>query len=77
MDITELSEQYGISQSYQKKSYVFNQGDNNQYLYVVLEGLLKAYYSDEQGKEYIKSFLFILSLKNPSPLTRLFLDFKI
>ena len=58
MDITELSEQYGISQSYQKKSYVFNQGDNNQYLYVVFEGLLKAYYSDEQGKEYIKSFLF-------------------
>jgi len=58
MDISTLSKEYGISQHYKKKSYIFNQGDNNQYLYVVREGLLKAYYHDEQGKEYIKSFLF-------------------
>lgn len=58
MDMQQLSKQLGVAQRYAKKSMIFSQGDNNQYLYVIQEGLLKAYYSDEDGKEYIKSFLF-------------------
>ena len=33
------------------------QGDDDQSLYHVSSGLLKAYYSSEDGKEFIKSFL--------------------
>jgi len=58
MDMQTISQQLGIAATYQKKTTVFSQGEKNQSLYLVLEGLLKAYYSDEDGKEYIKSFVF-------------------
>jgi len=58
MNFNELLQQFGTSQCYKKKSYVFSQGDENKYLYLVLEGVLKASYNDKDGKEYIKSFLF-------------------
>ena len=58
MDISKLAKEYGISQCYKKKSCIFSQGDENQYLYIITSGLLKAYYNSVDGKEYIKSFLF-------------------
>lgn len=41
-----------------KGQYVFNQGDKKEAIYFVKSGLLKAFYTSEQGKESIKSFLF-------------------
>jgi CRP-like cAMP-binding protein len=58
MNFNDLVKRFGTSQCYKKKSYVFSQGDEDNYIYLVLEGVLKACYYDEDGKEYIKSFLF-------------------
>ena len=58
MNFSQLVKQYGTSQCYEKKSYVFSQGEENQYIYLVVEGVLKAYYNSEDGSEYIKTFLF-------------------
>ncbi len=58
MNFSELVKQFGTSQCYEKRSYVFSQGEENSYVYIVIEGVLKACYHDEDGKEYIKSFLF-------------------
>jgi len=58
MNFKNLVQEFGTSQNYKKKSYVFSQGDNNKYIYLVVEGVLKANYYDNEGKEYIKSFLF-------------------
>jgi len=58
MNFNQLVKQFGTSQCYEKKSYVFSQGDENQYIYLVVEGVLKAYYNSEDGREYIKTFLF-------------------
>ncbi|WP_057833071.1 Crp/Fnr family transcriptional regulator [Colwellia sp. TT2012] len=58
MNFISLVKQFGSSQCYKKKSYVFSQGDKDSYIYLVLEGVLKACYYDKDGKEYIKSFLF-------------------
>ncbi|WP_286235839.1 Crp/Fnr family transcriptional regulator [Thalassotalea sediminis] len=41
----------------QKGDYVFKQGDNDENLYFVQSGFLKAFYCAEHGKEFIKSFL--------------------
>ncbi|WP_286268645.1 Crp/Fnr family transcriptional regulator [Thalassotalea hakodatensis] len=43
--------------SKEKGQYVFNQGDQEDAIYFVQSGLLKAFYTSEQGKESIKSFL--------------------
>ena len=40
-----------------KGAYVFQQGDSQGSLYLVVEGLLKAYYITDSGKEYVKSFI--------------------
>jgi CRP-like cAMP-binding protein len=37
--------------------HVFRQGDANRHAYLVIEGLLKAYYLTADGKESIKSFI--------------------
>lgn len=58
MKLNDLVKEFGISQNYKKKAHVFLQGDENQYLYLIQAGVLKGYYNDEEGKEYIKSFLF-------------------
>jgi len=58
MNLNDLIKEFGTSQNYQKNTNVFLQGDEDQYLYVIQEGVLKAYYNDVEGKEYIKSFLF-------------------
>lgn len=58
MNLIQLAEQYGEIQTFSKKSIIFSQGENDEYIYIVLEGVLKAYYLSENGKEHIKSFLF-------------------
>lgn len=58
MNLNDLITEFGTTQTYAKKTYVFLQGDEDQYLYFIQEGVLKAFYSDAEGKEYIKSFLF-------------------
>jgi CRP-like cAMP-binding protein len=40
-----------------KAEHIFRQGDVDQSLYFVQSGLLKAYYTSLDGKEFIKSFL--------------------
>ncbi|MFC3120787.1 Crp/Fnr family transcriptional regulator [Agaribacter flavus] len=40
-----------------KYNYVFRQGDNDDSLYFLKQGLLKAYYIGSDGKETIKSFI--------------------
>ena len=37
--------------------HIFRQGDENRSVYVLQEGLLKAYYLSDEGKENIKSFI--------------------
>jgi len=58
MNFNDLVLQFGTNQCYKNKSFVFSQGDENKYIYLVLEGVLKASYNDNEGKEYIKSFVF-------------------
>jgi len=58
MNLNDLVKEFGINQTHKKKTHVFLQGDENQYLYLIQQGVLKAYYNDAEGKEYIKSFLF-------------------
>ncbi len=58
MNLNDLIKEFGTNQHYEKKTHVFLQGDEDQFLYVIQEGVLKAYYNDVEGKEYIKSFLF-------------------
>lgn len=57
MNLSQLALKHGKTVSYAKNAHVFSQGENNSYLYVVKEGVLKAYYNSIDGKEYIKSFL--------------------
>lgn len=40
-----------------KGEHVFRQGDSDRNLYFIQTGLLKAYYTSDEGKESIKSFL--------------------
>jgi len=58
MNLMELSEQYGQRERYNKKSMVFNQGDADSSIYIITQGILKAHYLAQDGKEFIKSFLF-------------------
>ncbi len=41
----------------EKEEHIFTQGESEKYFYYVQSGLLKAYYSSEEGKESIKSFI--------------------
>ena len=38
--------------------HVFTQGDENKNLYFIRDGILKAYYTTEDGREAVKSLLF-------------------
>ena len=58
MNFNQLTQHLGKQETYVKKSHVFMQGEDNQYIYIIKQGILKAYYHSEDGKEYIKSFLF-------------------
>lgn len=57
MDFSEFLRKEGKQIEKAKGEYVFMQGDLDKSLYYVQSGLLKAYYTSEDGKEFIKSFL--------------------
>jgi len=57
MNFIELINTRGSSVQKQKKEHVFVQGEAEKALYIVESGLLKAYYTSEDGKEMIKSFI--------------------
>lgn len=57
MHFNEFISKHGIPLSKSAGDHVFRQGDNDQSLYVVKSGLLKAYYLSNEGKENIKSFI--------------------
>ncbi|NQZ32587.1 MAG: Crp/Fnr family transcriptional regulator [Oceanospirillaceae bacterium] len=57
MTFNELIQLEGLVVEKAKTEPVFRQGDNNQSLYFLQSGLLKAYYTCVDGKEFIKSFV--------------------
>jgi len=57
MNFDELLRLEGVSIEKGKGEHVFMQSDSDRSLYFVKSGMLKAYYTTEDGKEYIKSFL--------------------
>lgn len=58
MTFQDLLMREGEEISKAKGEHVFMQGEKDQSFYFVKSGLLKAYYSSEDGKESIKSFIF-------------------
>lgn len=57
MDFFELLQREAQTIEMAKGEHVFRQGDSDKSLYLVQSGLLKAYYTSEDGKESVKSFL--------------------
>ncbi|MEM6985426.1 MAG: Crp/Fnr family transcriptional regulator [Pseudomonadota bacterium] len=57
MQLSDVLAQYGQPIKRQRGEHLFHQGDNDRALYVVMQGILKAYYLSPDGKEHIKSFL--------------------
>ena len=57
MDFSDISGAYGQPVTLQAGRHVFRQGDRDRKLYLVQQGLLKAYYVTDDGKETIKSFI--------------------
>ena len=57
MKLNEYIAQNGKVRSTKVNEHVFRQGDRSQSLYIVKNGLLKAYYLSADGKENIKSFI--------------------
>jgi len=57
MKFHELLQLEGITVYKDKGEHVFMQGDSDKSLYFVQSGLLKAYYTSDDGKESVKSFL--------------------
>ncbi|MBQ4812498.1 hypothetical protein A7985_03730 [Pseudoalteromonas luteoviolacea] len=57
MELKKLIAEQGIRCSIEKGTRVFSQGDESEYVYLVEQGLLKAFYVTANGKETIKSFI--------------------
>jgi CRP-like cAMP-binding protein len=57
MNFHELLKTKGITIEKGKGEHIFMQGDLDKSFYFVQSGLLKAYYTAEDGKESVKSFL--------------------
>lgn len=57
MSFHEFLQLEGVTIEKDKGEHVFMQGDSDKSLYFVQSGLLKAYYTSEDGKESVKSFL--------------------
>ncbi|NRA19758.1 MAG: Crp/Fnr family transcriptional regulator [Oceanospirillaceae bacterium] len=57
MTFNELIQLEGTVLEKVKTAHLFRQGDVNQSLYFLQSGLLKAYYTSLDGKEFIKSFV--------------------
>ena len=62
MKLDELLKLEGKTIKKKKGDHIFMQGDPDKSLYYVKSGLLKAYYTSEEGKEFIKSFLLMSDL---------------
>jgi CRP/FNR family cyclic AMP-dependent transcriptional regulator len=52
-DSIKLLAQHAITRSFKKNSVIVNQGDETNSLYVILEGSVRVFVDDEQGKEII------------------------
>ena len=57
MNFLELVAQSGSEIAIESRAHVFRQGDDDDALYYVRSGFLKAYYVSLAGKESIKSFI--------------------
>lgn len=57
MNFHELLQTEGKAIQKTKNEHVFMQGENDSSLYYVQSGLLKAYYTSDEGKEFVKSFI--------------------
>lgn len=57
MNLQQLLESEGRKVEKARGEHVFIQGGSDRSLYFVKSGLLKAYYTSEEGKESIKSFI--------------------
>lgn len=57
MDILELVKLKGKPLDFKKGEHVFIQGESDTSMYFIQSGLLKAYYTTPDGKEFVKSFL--------------------
>ena len=57
MNFNEFLKQEGNLIKGAKNAHVFRQGDADRSLYLIQSGLLKAYYTSEDGKESVKSFI--------------------
>ena len=57
MQFTEFVESQGRPARYATGEHLFRQGDENRSVFILREGLLKAYYLSGEGKENIKSFI--------------------
>ncbi len=57
MNFQELLQLEGVTLEKGKGEHVFMQGEVDKSLYIVQSGLLKAYYTSENGKESVKSFI--------------------
>lgn len=57
MNLAELIQTEGARRTLEKGKQIFGQGESNTSLYFVQSGLLKAYYTNSDGKVLIKSFI--------------------
>jgi CRP-like cAMP-binding protein len=57
MQFAEFVQQKGKPVRFGAGEHIFRQGDEDRSVYVLQEGLLKAYYLSDEGKENIKSFI--------------------
>ena len=54
---TDILSRYGTTRTYPTNSILINEGDNTDSLYVMLDGEVKVFASDENGKEVILNIL--------------------
>jgi len=57
MELMTFLKHSGNLQDYQKGDIIFRQGESNEYIYFIKKGLLKAFYTTPDGREFVKSFL--------------------
>ncbi|HEX2237509.1 MAG TPA: cyclic nucleotide-binding domain-containing protein, partial [Gammaproteobacteria bacterium] len=53
----EVIASFGVTRTYPKYAVVISEGDESQCLYVIRQGRIKVYVSDEQGREVILNTL--------------------
>jgi len=58
MELRDHLKELGEQVEYNKGEMVFRQGEASQYIYLIKQGLLKAYYITAGGKEFVKTFVW-------------------